>query len=178
MDTTRFTDKLRVALNNDVAERLVVRYFTNKGFDKTKLDQLIYPPVIQDMQFAIPEMSDKLEVVPYVQNVDPLGDTAKLGWNIFVLGNQRCFVGESFHIGLKRLALQLQHGQILSEDQSATHQTTPRRIIKFISRVLQSHTEGYINLTPRIVPLPYQQPKASGLSMSQQFWSKPGGPKW
>lgn len=175
---SHIADKLRVALNNDVAERLLVRYFMSKGFDKDAFDHSIYPPVMQDMQYAISEMSDKLEVVPYVSNIDPLGDTAKLGWNLFVLGNQRCYLGETFHMGLKRLTLQLQHGQILSEDQSATHQTTPRRVIKFVSRVLQSHIDGYVNLTPRIVPLPYQHPRASGLGMAQQFWSKPGGPKW
>ncbi|MFA5766394.1 MAG: hypothetical protein WC919_00535 [Candidatus Paceibacterota bacterium] len=174
----RFADKLRTALNNDVAERLLVRYFASKGFDKTKLDQLLYPPLIQDMQFAVSEMSDKIEVVPYVRNIDPLGDTARLGWNLFVLGNQRCYLGETFHMGLKRLTLQLQHGQILAEDQSATRQTTPRRIIKFVTRVFEQHEEGYINLTPRIIPLPYQHPRASGLGMAQQFWSKPGGPKW
>jgi hypothetical protein len=175
---SQIADKLRVALNNDVAERLLVRYFMSKGFDKDTFDHSIYPPVMQDMQYAISEMSDKLEVVPYVSNIDPLGDTAKLGWNLFVLGNQRCYLGETFHMGLKRLTLQLQHGQILSEDQSATHQTTPRRVIKFVSRVFQSHADGYINLTPRIIPLPYQHPRASGLGMAQQFWSKPGGPKW
>ena len=175
---TGFVDKLRATLNNEVAERLLVRYFVSKGFDKTQLDRLIYPPLIQDMQFAITEMSDKIEVVPYVKNINPMTDTAELGWNLFVLGNQRCFIGESFHVGLKRLALQLQHGQILSEDQTATHQTTPRRIINFMVRVLQAHEEGYINLTPRIIPLPYQQPRASGLGMAQQFWARPGGPTW
>jgi hypothetical protein len=174
----RFADKLRSALNNDVAERLLVRYFMTKGFDKTKLDQQIYPAIMQDMQFAITEMSDKIEVVPYVRNVDPLGDTARLGWNLFVLGNQRCYLGETFHTGLKRLTLQLQHGQIISEDRLATHQTTPRRVINFVARILRQHEDGYLNLTPRIIPLPYQHPRASGLGMAQQFWSRPGGPKW
>lgn len=171
------SDKLRVALNNDVAERLLVKYFVNKGFDKAQFDSFIYPPILQDMQYAITEMSDKIEIVPYVNNIDPFGDTARLGWNLFVLGNQRCYLGETFHVGLRNLVLQLQHGQILAEDRSAIQQTTPRRVIKFISRVLQSHTDGYINLTPRTIPV-YQQPKASGMSMSQQFWSKPGGPKY
>lgn len=173
-----FVDKLRATLNNEVAERLLVRYFMSKGFEKTSLDRLIYPPLLQDMQFAITEMADKIEVTPYVKNINPMSDTAELGWNLFVLGNQRCFLGESSHVGLKRLALQLQHGQILAEDQSASRQTTPRRIISFIVRVLQAHTEGYINLTPRIIPLPYQQPRASGLGMAQQFWGRPGGPTW
>ena len=172
---TRLVDKLRFALNNDVAERLVLRYFMSKGFDKTQLDRLVYPPILQDMPFAITEMSDKIEIIPHVESVDPVSDTAQLGWNLFVLGTHRCYLGESFHNGLKLLALQLQHGQVIAEDQMATRQTTPRRIIKFISQVLMSHSAGYVNLTPRIVPLQTGQPRASGLGMARQFWQRVGG---
>lgn len=170
---TRFVDKLRFALNNEVAERLLVRYFVGKGFDKTNLDRLIYPPILQDMPFTITEMSDKLEIVPHAQNIDPIGDTAKLGWNLFVLGSQRCYLGESYHQGLKRLALQLQQGQVISEDQMATRQTTPRRIITFISRAFQSHEGGFINLTPRTIPMQFQHTRSVG--MSQQFFARAGG---
>ena len=171
---TRFVDKLRSALNNDIAERLALRYFVAKGFDKTQLDRLIYPPVLQDMQYAITEMSDKIEVVPHVAQLDPVGDMAQLGWNLFVLGSHRCYLGESFHNNLKMLALQLQHGQVVSEDQMATRQTTPRRVIKFISQVLRQHNSGYVNLTPRIVPLQLGQPRAAGLGMARQFWQRVG----
>ena len=172
---TRFVDKVRSALNHDVAERLVLRYFMSKGFDKTSLDRLIYPPIMMDMGFALTEMSDKIEVVPYVASVDPMGDTAVLGWYLFVLGNHRCYLGESFHTNLKTLALQLQHGQVVAEDQMASRQTTPRRIIKFISTVLRSHDSGYVNLTPRIVPLQMGQAKPGGMGMARQFWQRTGG---
>jgi hypothetical protein len=150
MDST-FIDKFRHALNADVAQRLLIKYFVSKGYDN--FDRLLYPPIIQDMAQMIPEMADKIEVVPFCEIIDPLSDTATLGWNLFVMGIQRQFLGETHHVGLASLALQLQQGQVLSENMLATRQTTPRRIVKFVIDVITKHKAGYINLTPRVMPL-------------------------
>jgi hypothetical protein len=169
-----FIDRFRHVLNNDVAGRLLIKYFTSKGFDC--FDSLIYPPLVSDISGMIPEMMDKIEIVPYARNIDPMRDIAELGWNLFVLGNNRMYLGETFHNGLKQLALQLQQGAVLSEDRTASRQTTPRRIINFITRVLVSNRGGYLNLTPRVVPMQLQKSLAgSGSQMSHQFFSRVGG---
>ena len=89
-----------------------------------------------------------------------------MGWNLFVLGSNRCYLGETHHQGLRQLALQINQSCISSQDQTATHQTTPRRVIKFITDVLAKHVSGYVNLTPRVVPMPLQKqayrPRAGG----------------
>lgn len=171
----QFIDKFRHTLNADVARRLMIRYFMSKGFDN--FDTLLYAPMVQDMPYAIAEMSDKIEIIPHSVNIDPAGDKAELGWNLFVLGSHRQYLGETYHHGLKMLAMQLQQGHVLSEDMMATRQTTPRRIIHFVSRVLTTHKQGYLDLTPRTVPQGQQGPRAGGAGsgMAGQFFSRAGG---
>jgi len=168
----KFVDDFRHALNGDVARRLLIRYFSNKGYEC--FDQLIYPPMVQDMPMVIPEMVDKIEVVPHAQNIDPMCDTAQLGWNLFILGHQRIYLGETYHTGLKQLALQLQRGVVIAEDQMATRQTTPKRLIHFVTRILESHRGGYLNLSPKIMPLTMRRPQIGGSNMAQSFFTRSG----
>ena len=172
-----FIDKFRYALNADVARRLLIKYFVSKGFDN--FDRLLYPPFIQDLPQTIPEFVDKIEVIPYCGNIDPMADSAILGWNLFVMGTQRQFLGETYHVGLNQLAMQLQQGQVIAENQLATRQTTPKRIIYFISNVLSRHKGGYLNLAPKILPLQNQnqqsyRPRAGASSMAQSFFTRSG----
>ncbi len=169
----QFIDKLRHTLNNDVASRLLIKYFVTKGFDS--FDGFVYPPLIYDLPMVIPEMADKLEVAPHARLIDPINDMAELGWNLFVLGNQRMYLGETYHLGLKQLATQLQQRSVLTEDRSSTRQTTPRRIINFIERVMLTHRGGFLNLAPRTAPMvPFQQFSGS-TGMGQQFFNRVGG---
>ena len=172
-----FIDKFRQALNSDVAQRLLVKYFVSKGFDH--FDRLLYPPFIQDMAQTIPEFADKLEVVPHCTNIDPMSDSAMLGWNLFVMGTQRQYLGETYHVGLNQLAMQLQQGQVLSENQLATRQTTPKRIIHFVTTALARHKSGYLNLTPKVSPLPSQRqqsyrPRVGASGMASTMFTRSG----
>ena len=168
-----FIDKFRYALNADVARRLLIKYFVSKGFDN--FDRLLYPPFIQDIQQTIPELADKIEVIPHCGNIDPMADSALIGWNLFMMGTQRQYLGESYHIGLSQLALQLQNGQVLSENQLATRQTTPRRIIHFITSTLSRHKGGYLNLTPKVMPLNQSHnPRTGSSGMAQTFFTRAG----
>jgi len=175
MDHT-FIDKFRHALNTDVVSRLLVKYFVSKGYEN--FDRLIYPPFMQDLPQMIPELADKIEVIPHCQNIDPMSDSATLGWNLFVLGTQRQFLGETYHIGLPTLAMQLQQGRVIAENQLATRQTTPRRVLHFVESVLSRHKSGYVNLAPKIIPLPNQRqtyrPRAGANGMVSQFFTRSG----
>jgi len=172
-----FIDKFRYALNTDVARRLLIKYFVSKGFDN--FDRLLYPPFIQDLPQTIPEFADKLEVVPYCHNIDPMADSAILGWNLFVMGTQRQFLGETHHVGLNQLAMQLQQGSVIAENQLATRQTTPKKIVHFITTVLAKHRGGYINLAPKVISMQSQsqqsyRPRAGASSMSNSFFTRSG----
>lgn len=147
-----FSDKFRHALNTDVATRLLVRYFlATKGFQS--LDQFIYPALIMDMPVAIPELSDKIEIIPYAKNIDLVMDRAILGWNLFILGNRRMYLGDTYHNELRRLVTDLRSGTIVpTDDKRAVRMSTPRTLIAFVTRVLETHEQGYIDLAKRTIP--------------------------
>ena len=170
----RFIDKFRHALNTDVSRRLLIKYFVSKGFEN--FDRLLYPPFIQDMPETIPEFMDKLEVIPHCMNIDPMADSALLGWNLFVMGTHRQYLGETYHIGLNQLAMQLQQGQVLAENQLATRQTTPKRIVHFITTALARHRGGYVNLAPKILPLPSQRQQSHRPRGGASSGNRPRGP--
>lgn len=179
MDSTTI-DKLKHITNTEVIRRLLVKYFIDKGFTES-FDRQLYPSMIQDLPYVIPVLTNKLEVVPHAEDVDPTIGKARLGWNLFVLGNQRMYLGETYHNNLRDLARQIYTGNILppnTESLSARRQTTPRRIVTFITRVLGDHDAGYIDLAPSTNP-PMQPGSAFGsrLSMTgmpQQFFSRSG----
>lgn len=168
----QFIDRVKHALNSDIARRLMIKYFMDKGFNN--FDKLLYPPMVQDISHMIPELSDKIEVIPHAININPFDDKAQLGWNLFALGIQRQYLGETYHTGLKSLAMQLQTGMVLSEDMVATRQATPRRIINFVTRILDTHTNGYIDLTPRTRPAFSSTGFGSQAMNVSQFFNRSG----
>lgn len=164
---SRNVDKIRHALNTDVIKRMLIRYFISKGFTES-FDRILHPTMIQDLAFAIPAISTKVEVVPHCAEIDPIGRRAVLGWNLFALGTHRMFLGETFHNDLGDLARQIQTGtinpvsnQMIAPSNGdvngvARRQVTPRQVITFLTRVLGNHASGYIDLTS-----PVQTPSTS-----------------
>lgn len=179
MDSTAI-DTIKHASNTEVIRRLLVKYFMDKGFTES-FDRQVYPSILQDLPYVIPVLSNKIEVQPFAEEVDPSIGKARIGWNLFVLGNQRMFLGETFHNNLKDLARQINSGLILPPSgiaPSVRKQTTPRRIVTFITRVLGDHNAGYVDLSPST--LPPTQPGDAFASrqtlsgMPQQFFSRSG----
>jgi hypothetical protein len=153
-------DKMKHLSNTEVVRRLLIKYFMDKGFTES-FDRQLYPSVVQDLPLAIPILMDKIEIEPFAENIDALSSRATLGWNLFVLGNHRMFLGNTEHNDLSALARQIRSGVIMPEGvSSARRQTTPRRVVAFITRVLSNHEGGYVNLMPstkQMVPgEPYQ----------------------
>ena len=140
-------DKIKIRANNEVVRRLLIRYFMNKGFTES-FDLQLNPLLLQDMLIQIPELSSKVEIVPYMEELDNMQSKATIGWNLFVLGNQRMYLGETYHNNLKDLARQIHEGQILiPEDNASTYRlSTPRRVIHFIMRSLTNKKGAYVDL--------------------------------
>ena len=150
-----------------------------KGFTES-FDRHLYPAIIQDLTMVIPQLTTKVEIVPFAEEVDTYQGKAVLGWNLFVLGNQRMYLGQTFHNDLRGLASQLQTGFIMIPEgiiTNARRQTTPRRIITFITRVLESHDAGYVDLhtpiNPKTIGEPYAT-KNSMMGMPQQYFTRSG----
>lgn len=148
-------DRIKHVSNTEVVRRLLIKYFMDKGFSES-FDRQMYPALIQDLPQIIPVLSPKLEIVPHANEVDTSQGRAVLGWNLFVLGNQRMYLGETYHNSLHDLARQIRTGVIRIPESgfhTARRQTTPRRVISFVTRVLGSHEHGYIDLNPTTRPI-------------------------
>ena len=165
--------------NTEVIRRMLIKYFLDKGFTES-FDRHLYPAVVQDITMALPQLSTKIEVVPFAEEVDSYQGKAVLGWNLFVLGTNRMYLGQTYHNDLRSLARQIQTGFIMIPEgaiSNARRQTTPRRVISFITRVLESHNAGYVDLsTPtnsRKIGEPYMT-KNSMMGMPQQFFTRSG----
>jgi hypothetical protein len=170
-------DKFKHVANTEVVRRLLIKYFVDKGFSES-FDRQMYPALIQDLPLVIPVLSNKIEIVPYAEEVNTAMSRAILGWNLFVLGNQRMYLGETHHNSLPDLARQIRSGVVRTPESgfnTARRQTTPRRIITFVTRVLEHHESGYVDLNPTTRPVRDPGEAFGGksmLGMPQQFFSR------
>lgn len=143
-------DKLKHISNTEVIRRLLIKYFIDKGFNES-FDRQLYPSIVQDLPLAIPALSSKVEVIPHAVDVDNLSNRAVIGWNLFVLGNHRMYLGETVHNDLAGLATQINSGIFtVNESCVAKKQTTPRRVIHFLTRILGNLESGFVDLRPTI----------------------------
>ncbi len=174
-------DRIKHVSNTEVVRRLLIKYFIDKGFTES-FDRQMYPAMIQDLPQVIPALSPKLEIVPHADEIDTSQGRAVLGWNLFVLGNQRMYLGETYHNSLQDLARQIRTGVVRIPESgfsTARRQTTPRRVISFVTRVLGSHEGGYMDLSPSTRPIrapgePYAA-KATLSGMPQQHFGRSTG---
>lgn len=144
---TNEIESIRHKLNVTVIEKLLIQYFNDKGFEDS-YDKLVYPPMLFDMIMQLPVLADKIEVIPHTEHIDQIGGKAVLGWNLFVLGNQRMYLGQSLHSDLRTLANNLTTCSSFQEmNPEARNQTTPRKIVAFIIKVLESHDSGKVDLS-------------------------------
>jgi hypothetical protein len=175
-------DQIKHITNNEVIRRLLIRYFIDKGFDKS-FDRQMYPSIMQDLPLVIPSLSGKVEVVPHAKEIDSANSKGVLSWNCFVLGSHRMYLGDTYHNDLRDLARQIRMGTIKPPDgigvaAIARRQSTPRRIICFITRVLGDNESGYVDLNPTTAPAraPGEQfaARQTMMGMPQQFFSRSG----
>lgn len=165
---TQTLDRIRHALSEDFVRKLLIKFFVEAGYQDS-FDRLLYPPVAEGIALKVPQLMTKVEIEPYAIEVDPMTNTATLGWNLYVLGSHRMFLGETKHGDLKRMAQELRQGQQIVSG-TAIRQVTPRRVVNFISHVLGRSENGYID--PDIVPQPIFKPRFLGAispSMSSSF---------
>lgn len=141
--------RVQSAANTEVVRRMLIKYFIDRNFTES-FDKAINPVLIQDLPLVNTGLDTKIEIEPHAIEIDPTTGRAVLGWNLFVLGNQRIFLGETHHQNLMELARQIKQGQVLPESITTTRRcTTPRRIITFIERTLSARAGGYVDLTQR-----------------------------
>lgn len=168
--------RIRHAANNEVVRRMLISYFITRGFTES-FDRAINPATIQDLPYVNPGLDTKIEIEPHALDIDPTTGRAVMGWNLFVLGNQRMFLGETHHHNLVELARQIKQGQIQQSAITGMRRcTTPRRIITFVERVLNRNDAGYVDVTPRDRPMATRPRafRAVGGPSGSEFYSRSG----
>jgi len=171
------TDKIRYHANAEVVRRLLIKYFIEKGYTES-FDRQLYPCLIQDLPLVIPVLSSKVEVIPHMENLDNIQGKAMLGWNLFVLGHQRMYLGETYHNDLASLARQIRTRSFLIPEGSNIHATrlsTPRRVIHFVTRAMKGHTNGYVDLAAPSSNQSFRMgSNLNALGMQPQFYNRSG----
>jgi hypothetical protein len=143
------TKKIKHALNTDVIRRLLIFYFTEKGYGNS-FDRFIYPPHLIDLPTLISPLHNKIEITPSIEEIDPIDGKATIRWNMFILGSHRMDLGTTSHNDLALLAKQIKSGFTMGPEDIATSisRVTPKRTIAFICRVLSNSESGYTDLRP------------------------------
>jgi hypothetical protein len=112
-----------------------------------------------DIVQAIPELEGKIEVVPSAEEVDPKTGYAKIRWDMYVLGNQRLFLGFTEHANINEFLVALRSASNTLEKHSS-YETTPFDIIRFITRILHNDEAGMIKtVTPANSIVKYAMPQ-------------------
>lgn len=169
-------DRIKHAANVEVIRRSLISYFVQKGFTES-FEKVVNPISIQDISIINTGLHNKIEIEPHAVEIDPSSSRAILGWNMYVLGNQRMYLGETHHNNLTELARQLKQGMVMPESILMTRRcTTPRRIITFIERTLGDHEAGCVDLTPLNRPVANSprsiQSFGGAGSQSAQFYTR------
>jgi len=172
---TKVKNKLKRALQEELVKRLLVKYFQDKGISES----LIYPPAIYDLPYRVPELLNSVEIVPFVENLDPTTNVVTIGWNLFVLGTNRVSLGTSTHANLmefKRSLMSSGEGTGMP----SSRKKTSRQLIEFIMNIVGRNKNALLELPPganmpafsqMVPPLGSQAPKI-GATMSGGFYEK------
>lgn len=160
-------DRLAYMLTKEALKQSLEEYFTSKV---ESLTEDVYPPMIQDIWQRIPSLSDKIEVVPFVKHVDPSKGIVKLGWNMFVLGVNRMYLGESQHQSMQDLATSIS-GNISGLPFEST--SNPKQIIDFVMTILDRSEDG-IEL-PTKTPVSLNKVKDTAGFVTPSDMARPAG---
>ena len=166
MNPYKVNDRMKHTLDLRKVRSLLVKYFHDKGVED--YDIPIYPIGIHDIVDIVPEISHRIEIEPKVEDVDPMSGWTRLGWNLFVLGNKRLYLGETEHDNANDLKLLMDGAPDLYNGAIYKNTRSPREIIKFIVRILENHPDIIKSIEP-INPLG----TASGLNGNESMWERP-----
>lgn len=153
-----FLERLKRVFNNEFLKRSMIKYFTEKGFDN--FNKTIYAPVLQDLPYMVPELLNKVEIVPYVKETNPATGQFLIGWNLFVIGMNRMDLGDSFHNNMNELKQAVNGPPNGPANYNALK--SPKDIIDFIMAILENSRSGLIQPQqdmPNAPSVPVNRPK-------------------
>jgi len=103
-------------------------------------ESLLYPPSLSNLLV----ISDKIELVPFMEELDPSGGNFRAGWNLFVFGTNRKFLGYTTHQTIDELQ---QSEPSEYSMQNSLCETTWGEVIDFIVETMQKYEDGPTSLS-------------------------------
>jgi hypothetical protein len=131
----KLLNSIRKIINVSALKAQLIDYFSSKDIEA---DMLLYPPSIQDIQECMLNADDNIEVTPFMETLDPRTGLVKLGWNLFVMGTNRKFLGYTTHASLSELknSADTKHAM-----ESSVRHTTANDVIDFIIETLNKYDD-------------------------------------
>jgi hypothetical protein len=139
--------KIKKILNEELIKRLLIQYFLSKGIQRESFDKKLYPPMLQDIVMQMPHFVGKLEIQPFVEDINPHNGQVKLGWNMFVLGTRRMYLGRSTHKNLAELKDSISGPINKFEHEDVV---SPAQIVEFVTHGLKNSEQGFIERDPEV----------------------------
>lgn len=135
----KLRNNIKKAIEEELIHRLLIKYFKEKGFSES-FDSPVYPPSIYDLPYRIPELISAVEVVPFVDKMDPITGSVSVGWNLFVAGINRMHLGTSVHANLVEFRNSLMNNNPVKKP-SGDLKKTPSSIIEFITGIVKRNRD-------------------------------------
>ena len=144
-----FQNKIQRAIHTEMAKRLLIKYFTSKGFDN--FTKSVSPLDVSNLPKELPELAEKIEVIPYVKNLDPITGATEIDWDMFVLAMHRMYLGRTRHDNLGELIAITKDGT--GDGEILKFATTPAKIINFVTSMFSKSESGTVSIgKPPSVP--------------------------
>lgn len=162
-------ERFKRATNANIARRLILQSFQDQEND-------LYQPVdaidVATAISQIPQLIDKTEISPTVHSYDPRTGKAIIRWNLFVLGINRMYLGDTKHESINDACMAIRSGQNLNGIAKANNidslYITPIKVANFVSRILKKHEEGYIDWDNSSLPT-YPMPPLGTSSINSVY---------
>jgi len=135
----KLVNNIRNVLSIVTIKKQLSEYLGSKNINPSTM---VYPPLIQDIQ-CIPEISNRIELIPHMEELDPASGNIKVGWNLFVLGTNRLELGYTIHESFSDLK---QPEPSKKGMENSLCYTTGEEILNFITKTLQKYDEDHVSL--------------------------------
>jgi len=165
-------NQLKKALQEELVKRTLIKYFKDKSIDESP----IYPPTVFDLPYRVPELLSAVEVVPFVEHMDQMTNVVTIGWNLFVLGTNRMYLGTSTHTNLMEFRRSIS-GPTQTTNMPSERKKTAAQITEFIMNILSRNKGALLEMPPgSSIPLFSQMMSPDrakiGPTMSGSFYEK------
>jgi len=135
----KLINNIRNILSIVTIKKQLSEYLESKDISPSTM---VYPPLIQDLQ-CMSEISTRVELIPYMEELDPASGSIKVGWNLFILGTNRLDLGYTIHESLSDLK---QPEPSRKGMENSLCYTTGEQILNFIVNTLQKYNKDHVSL--------------------------------